>query len=222
MPTELIEHHHRAHGPANRRRRVLRTAAPLFVRFPEGTPRAGAIVLHDVCGLTESVEEHCRSLARLGCVVVAPFLYYETGGKEFRPENTETARAAMELLAAEDLAADLTAAADHLRERVGVRVGATAVLGFGMGGHLATWAAAVHEFAAAVAHEPLGVETAPWRGAPSVAEALSELRSPWLGFAPPENPRPLLALTEDVVVPARDAEHGWWEETVRFLDAHLR
>lgn len=222
MPTELIEHHHHAHGPANRRRRVLPTAAPLFVRFPDGSPRAGAIVLHDVHGLTESVEERCRALARLGYVAIAPFLYYETGGKEFRPENAETARAAMELLAADDLAADITAALAHLGERLGVPAASTAVLGVGMGGHLATWAASEHELAAAVAHDPVGVQAAPWRGAPSVAEALDRLRSPWLGLASPGTSAPLLELASaDVIVPPHGQEYGWWDEAVRFLDARL-
>lgn len=224
MPAELIEHHHHhAHGPANRRRRVLRTAAPLFVRFPDEPPRAAVIVLHDIYGLTESVEQHCRALARFGYVAIAPFLYYQNGGKEFRPEHVETARAAMELLAADDLAADITAALAHLRERLGMPAESTAVLGVGMGGHLATWAAAEHELAAAVAHDPVGVRSAPWRGAPSVAEALDGLRSPWLGIAPPGASGALLALgCSDVIVPPHGTDYGWWDEALRFVETRLR
>lgn len=153
MPTEPAHHH--AHGPANRGRRVLRTAAPLFVRFPRTRARGAVVVLHDAYGLTEPIEECCRALARSGYVAVAPYLYYETGGKEFRPEHPETAQAAMCLLAADDLAADVAAALDHLNARLGIPAGATGVLGVGTSGDLATWAAAEHRLGAAAACEPL-------------------------------------------------------------------
>ncbi|MER7011589.1 dienelactone hydrolase family protein [Saccharopolyspora sp. NPDC000359] len=225
MSTELITEHHHAHGPANRGRRVLRTSAPLFVCFPDTAPRAAAVVLHDIYGLTEPVEDLCRKLARCGYVAVAPLLYYENGGREFRPENTGTAEAAMALLRAEDLAADVAGALSHLRDRVGVPARSTGVLGIGMGGHLATWAAAEHEFAAAVAFEPRGLAEAPWGGAPAVGQALERLRTPWLGFAGPEDP--LFGLRDragefgDVVAPPRGGELGWWDEAVRFVDARV-
>ncbi|RKT87139.1 Dienelactone hydrolase family protein [Saccharopolyspora antimicrobica] len=225
MPTELITEHHHAHGPANRGRRVLRTAAPLFVRFPDTAPRAAAVVLHDIHGLTAPVEDMCRMLARCGYVAVAPFMYYENGGREFRPENAGTAEAAMALLRAEDLAADVAGALGYLRERVGVPSRSTGVLGIGMGGHLATWAAAEHEFAAAAAFEPRGLEEAPWAGAPAVGRALERLRTPWLGLAASEDPlfgfRDRAGELGDVVVPPRDGELGWWDEAVRFIDARV-
>jgi dienelactone hydrolase len=71
---------HLAHGPANRRRRVLETAAPLFVCEPSEAPRGGVIVVHDVLGLTHDAEAACRRLARGGWLAVAPFLYHQHGG----------------------------------------------------------------------------------------------------------------------------------------------
>ncbi|MEV0050609.1 dienelactone hydrolase family protein [Saccharopolyspora shandongensis] len=156
MPAEPAHHdHHHAHGPANRGRRVLRTAAPLFVRFPRTRLRTAVVVLHDAYGLTEPIEHCCRALARNGHVAVAPYLYYETGGKEFRPENEETARAAMSSLAADDLAADIAGALDHLASRLGIPARATGALGVGETGPLATRAAAEHDLAAAVECDPL-------------------------------------------------------------------
>lgn len=153
MPTEPAHHH--AHGPANRGRRVLRTAAPLFVRFPRTRPRAAVVVLHDAYGLTEPIEDCCRALARCGYVAVAPYLYYETGGKEFRPEHEQTAKAAMSLLADDDLAADVAGALDHLHTRLAVPARTTAVLGVGTSGELATRAAADHELPVAAVCDPL-------------------------------------------------------------------
>ncbi|RRO19935.1 hypothetical protein EIL87_02840 [Saccharopolyspora rhizosphaerae] len=153
MSTEPAHHH--AHGPANRGRRVLRTAAPLFVRFPRTRAGAAVVVLHDAYGLTAPIEDGCRALARRGYVAVAPYLYYETGGKEFRPEHPDTAHAAMSLLDPEDLAADVAGALDHLSTRLGFPARATAVLGVGTSGDLATRAAAEHRLGGVAGCEPL-------------------------------------------------------------------
>ena len=48
--TDRHEHHH-AHGPANRRRWIMPSAAPLFVRFPVERANTGVLVLHDEHGL---------------------------------------------------------------------------------------------------------------------------------------------------------------------------
>ena len=159
MPTEPAHHH--THGPANRGRRVLRTAAPLFVRFPRARPRSAVIVLHDAYGLTEPIEDCCRGLARSGYVAVAPYLYYEAGGKEFRPEHEEAAQAALSQLAADDLAADVAGALDHLSARLGIPAQATGVLGVGASGDLATRAAAEHQLAVAAVCEPLDTPQRP-------------------------------------------------------------
>ncbi|WP_017613903.1 dienelactone hydrolase family protein [Nocardiopsis salina] len=183
------EHSHtHAHGPANRGRRVLKTAAPLFVREPDGPPRGGAIVLHDVFGVSEYVEEYCRRLAAEGWLAVAPYLYYEYGGRDFRPEQLSTARAAMDSLGPDDLAADIDGAVDHLVRRCGLDAARCTATGFSMGGYLATWAAGRHALGAAVAVSPGGVEQAPWPGLPHLSELVAQRLTPWLGIAPDGDP----------------------------------
>lgn len=156
------------HGPANRRRIVLDDAAPLFVRFPDGPPRTAVVVLHDVFGLTEPVEHRCRVLAAAGHLVVAPYLYHQSGGREFAGG---AAVAAMARLAPAMLVADVAAALDHLTRRQDVAREATAVVGIGSGRHLAALAAAAHPVAAAVG---LGAGRSPW-GAPAPRPPV-----PWL------------------------------------------
>ncbi|WP_051580203.1 dienelactone hydrolase family protein [Pseudonocardia acaciae] len=136
------------HGPANRRRRILRTAAPLFVVEPAGPVRGGAIVLHDAAGLTEDVEAYCRDLALDGRLAVAPFHYYETGGREY-PDP-----AAAPELTTESLHEDATAALDYLVGRRGLGADQISAHGFGTGVHLARWTAAHHPIAAAVSVTP--------------------------------------------------------------------
>ena len=130
---------HLAHGPANRGRRVLQAAAPLFICEPGQPPRGGAVVIHGVRGLTHETEAACRLLARDGWFAAAPLLYHEHGGTVFPESDQAGARAELASLPLATLAADLAAAVSYLSGR---GIGAPAVIGFGTGGHLAAWAAA--------------------------------------------------------------------------------
>lgn len=171
---------HLAHGPANRRRRVLETAAPVFVCEPTGQPRGGAIVVHDVLGLTHDAEAACRRLARGAWLTVAPFLYHQHGGPAFGLSSLAQARAELGRLSLSGLDADLAAAASYLARR---GCGRFAVVGFGTGGYLAVRAArSVPGVIAAVtigAVEADGV----WPDAWPLAELVSSCPIPLLGLA---------------------------------------
>jgi dienelactone hydrolase len=125
---------HLAHGPANRGRRVSSTAAPLFVCEPRGAVRGGAVVVHDVFGLTHSVEAVCQRLARDGWLAVAPFLYHGHGGPVFGASWQAAARAEFASLSLADASGDIAAAVSYLAGRACTD---TVAIGFGAGGHLA-------------------------------------------------------------------------------------
>ena len=125
---------HLAHGPANRGRRVLDTAAPLFVCEPRTAPRGGVVMMHDIFGLTHEVEAACRRLAGDGWLTVAPFLYHRHGGPVFGDsvsgdsafENSVSrdsvaavagARAELSGLSLKDLGGDVAAAVSYLAGR---------------------------------------------------------------------------------------------------------
>jgi len=127
---------HLAHGPANRRRRVLETAAPLFVCEPSGASRGGVIVVHDMLGLTHDAEAACRHLARDGWLTVAPFLFHSRGGPTFGLSSLAAARAELGRRSPGELGADLAAAASYLAGR---GCGDVAVAGFGAGGYLVVY-----------------------------------------------------------------------------------
>ncbi|NIH81412.1 dienelactone hydrolase family protein [Amycolatopsis viridis] len=171
MTTPTTSHHH-GHAPANRRRRVLETAAPLLVRFPDGPVRSAVIVLHDEHGLTDAAEAGCRALARCGYLAVAPLLYYDTGGRVFPDGRFDALRTA-------DLAADIAGALDHLHRRVGVPAGATAVAGLGQGAHLAAWAAAGHALPVAAGIAP---RSGPWPDLPALPVLTAGLHESWLSL----------------------------------------
>ncbi|WP_027927387.1 dienelactone hydrolase family protein [Amycolatopsis benzoatilytica] len=147
-------HHQHGHGPANRRRRVLRTSAPLLVRHPSGRVRGAVLVLHGAPGLDDSVEHCCRTLASCGYLTVAPLFYYETGGRTFSPERADAAFAA---LGPADLEADLAGAFDYLDRRLGLPRHRVAAVGFGA-------AAALAELAGGTAAAAVGPQPPPWPG----------------------------------------------------------
>ncbi|MDQ0376028.1 dienelactone hydrolase family protein [Amycolatopsis thermophila] len=163
--------HHHGHAPANRRRRILKTAAPLLVRVPAARARRAVILLHDERGLTEAAEAGCRALAGCGYLAVAPLLYYDTGGRIFPDGNF----AALE---PGDLAADVAGALGHLDRRLGLSPRATAVAGLGQGAHLAAWAAAEHGLPA------FGVEPreGPWPALPALPVLTGGLGASWLSL----------------------------------------
>jgi dienelactone hydrolase len=122
MPPE----HHHAHGPANRGRVVLTTAAPLFVCEPAaGTTRAAVVALHGRHGITAAFERGLRAVAAHGYLVAAPIHYFRDGGPEY--VTAFAARDAYAALSEEDIEADVDAAVHHLGDRLGLRV--AAVLG---------------------------------------------------------------------------------------------
>lgn len=174
-----VSPHHHSHGPANRRRRVLPTAAPLFVEEPSGPVRGGVIVLHDIFGLTDYIEHYCRLLAQSGWLAVAPYHYYDVGGREY--SDVSTALAALGRLSTRGLTDDVAAGLAYLTERRGLDNRSVAVLGFSMGAHLAAWAASRWELAATVSVGPGRRHPAPVRELPSLADLVRARRTPWLG-----------------------------------------
>lgn len=145
--------HHHSHGPANRRRRILETTAPLFVEEPSVGNGRGSIVLHDVFGLTGDVEAYCRKLAACGLLTVAPYHYYDIGGREYACGD---ATSAADRLTPRGLHDDVVGALDYLVRRRGLSTGEISVVGFGMGADLAHRAAAELGI---VAGEPLQRES---------------------------------------------------------------
>jgi regulator of ribonuclease activity A len=115
------EHHH-AHGPANRGRVVLTTAAPLFVCEPPAPAGAAVIALHGPHGITADFEWGLRAVAAQGYLVAAPIHYFRDGGHEY--VSAVTARHAYAALSNQDIDADVDGAVDHVTGRLRLRLAA--------------------------------------------------------------------------------------------------
>ncbi len=125
-------------------------ALPYFLASPpapDGLP--GVVVIHEGNGISSQLLRWCQRLAREGYVVVAPDLFFRSGGTESAPP--------MRLYGGLDLAQtqqDLMAAADVARDHGARKLGVT---GFCMGGRLTYRAALAGGFDAAAGFYGSGI-----------------------------------------------------------------
>lgn len=178
----------------------------------------GVVVVQEVFGVTPWVLDVVRRFEAEGYAATAPALYHRLGATAF--EDLDEARPAMASLTGPGLLEDIDAAIDSL----GVRASRVAVVGFCMGGAVATFAGAMRELGAAVSFYGGGVTESRWDGVPPLVEIVPGLRTPWLGLyatrdegIPVEHVDALEAAARLAPVPTRieryDAGHGFFNDT---------
>ena len=121
-------------------------------RSDPDTAKGGIVILHAVYGLTNHMGDVCDQFAAEGCAAIAPALYDRIGPGIVHPytaDGVAAGRGSYGALSAEQILADVAAAADALRDTVG-NTGPVAVSGFCTGGTWAWIAAAELDFDAAV------------------------------------------------------------------------
>jgi carboxymethylenebutenolidase len=113
---------------------------PAWLAAPSGPPRAGVVVLMEAFGLVPGFRKEVERIARMGYCALAPNLYHrQAPGDVAGYDELPKAIALMRRLSDAEALADVSAAAAHLRERLGAApIGVT---GFCMGGRLAFLAA---------------------------------------------------------------------------------
>jgi carboxymethylenebutenolidase len=149
--------------------------APLHVSEPAGAPRGGIVVVQEAFGLTDHILDVCDRVAAAGYLAVAPALFHRTGAPVLAYGDLDAVMPHMQALRAEDVLADV----DDALERLGPLP--TGIVGFCMGGTVAFHVAAQRSVGAAVSFYGGGVGAGRF-GFPSMVDAASELRSPWLGL----------------------------------------
>jgi carboxymethylenebutenolidase len=212
------------------------TAAVLTTCAPAGPARGGVVVVHEAFGVTPYLVGVCKRLAAAGLVAVAPHLYHRDGdpvfaydvdsgeGVDARVVQAEAAAAAaigphMMNLSADEILDDVDSALAMLRDR-GFGPEQTVITGFCLGGTVTTFVAARRSLHAAVTFYGNGILQETF-GIPPLADLISELRTPWLGFygdrdawIPTSDVDALVAATTGAPLPARvvrypDAGHGF-------------
>lgn len=155
-------------------------AVPLTVSRPAGErPDAGIVVIQDAFGLSPSMIEATRRIARQGYLAVAPHLYHRTSDGPLA--DFDSAKPHMTKLNAANLAHDIADAREYL-DAAGIAPSHVGIVGFCMGGTVSLWQAADGDFAASVTFYGGGVAQSRWPGVPAGLESGAALRCPWLGL----------------------------------------
>ena len=173
------------------------TLAGELVAPAHGRPAPGAVILHDVWGLSDQYRSVARRLAGAGFAALALDLY-SRGEQPGTPADMPAVMRFMHALSDRRVLADVQASADWLRARPEVGGRKVGLTGFCMGGKYAFLAAASVRGLAAVV---------PWYGM---------LRAPSLDANNPEHALdalarphpPILALfgAEDALIPQTDVD----------------
>ncbi len=221
---------------------------PAFVARPDGDPLGGVVVVQEAFGVTSHIEDVARRFAAAGYLALAPALFHRTGSPVLAYDDLDGARPQMAALTRLGIAADLDASFGWLRE-AGIPVARQAVVGFCMGGSVATFAAGSYAVGAAVSFYGGGVSEGRF-GFPPLVELAPAFTTPWLGlYGGDDHGIPVsdvdamrtaaaqAPVTTDVVL-YPDAKHGFhcddrpavydaeaahagWARTLEFLAAEL-
>lgn len=117
---------------------VLDTAAGqmrMYMARPDGGAAGpGVLVIQEIFGLTEHIQDVCRRFAEEGFVALAPDLYHSFPTRTAAYEDVAGALKLREQLGSEQLLDDLNAAFRFLGNRGEVRSGLVGVVGFCSGG----------------------------------------------------------------------------------------
>jgi carboxymethylenebutenolidase len=108
-----------------------------YVAHPDGTPKAGLLIIQEIFGLTDNIREVTEEFAADGFLAVAPAMFDRVDkGIVLDYTDFDAARETMGKLDLEQCAADMQAAADYARS-----AGKVGIVGYCWGGAMADWAA---------------------------------------------------------------------------------
>lgn len=108
-----------------------------FVAKPEGTPKAGLVVIQEIFGLTRHIKEVTAEFAADGYLAVAPAMFDRVSPDVVLDyDELETGRDTMSKLDLDQCVLDMKAAADFVRS-----AGEVGVIGYCWGGAMADLAA---------------------------------------------------------------------------------
>jgi carboxymethylenebutenolidase len=137
-------------------------ALPYFVALPEHPTGRGVVVAHEGLGLTTQILRVAERLAGEGCAVVAPDLFFRTGGP-----RDEQWWDSINAITDDDLRDDLSVSIAALRALGATSIGVT---GFCLGGRVA--------YRASKWADDLGVDAVVAFYGSAIPEAFGELRCP--------------------------------------------
>jgi carboxymethylenebutenolidase len=126
----------------------------VFVVRPDApSPAPGVVVLQEIFGVNDHIQAVCRRYAALGYVVAAPDLFHRLGVETVPYSEVDRAKRLLARLTDDEVAVDIHAALELLKDDPAVAPGKIAVTGYCYGGRCAYLAATrFPEISAAVAY----------------------------------------------------------------------
>jgi carboxymethylenebutenolidase len=188
---------------------------PLSVHEPAGDAKGGVVVVQEIFGVNDHIEDVCRRLAAAGWLAVAPHLFHRTGDPKLGYTDMDEGRAHAGKLTAEGILEDVDAALARVAE-AGIAASRTGIVGFCMGGTVALLAAVERDVGAAVTFYGGGVTEGRF-GFGALVDEAPGLRAPWLGlYGDLDTGIPVEGVEELRIAAARS---GQSTEIVRYPDA---
>lgn len=167
---------------------------PLFEAVPD-EPRAAVVVIQEVFGVTDHIEDVTRRAADAGFYAVAPHLFHRTGSPKLPYDDFQQVIPHMAKLTDDGIVADVDAVISHLNE-AGWGTPRVGLVGFCFGGRISFLVATARPLGAVVGFYGGGIVTARFPQFPSLIEPAADLKAPWLG----------LFGSEDQSIPLADVE----------------
>jgi carboxymethylenebutenolidase len=153
---------------------------PLSIHHPEGIAVGGVVVIQEVFGVTEHIEDVCQRLADAGWLAVAPHVFWRTGDPQLPYDDFSQVMPHVGAMTAETILADVDAALAYI-DGAGFPREVVGIVGFCLGGTIAMGVAARRQIGAAVTYYGGGVLEGRC-GFPPMIEMAPNLTVPWLGL----------------------------------------
>ena len=153
---------------------------PAYDAAPEGAPRGGVVVIQEAFGVNDHIEDVARRFAAEGYRAIAPHLYHRTGDPKIGYTDFAQVMPQMSALTTGGILEDVDAALAAF-EQDGIAASKVAIVGFCMGGTVATIVGAQRKLGAAVSFYGGGVAEGRF-GGPPLTEIAPSLRTAWLGL----------------------------------------
>jgi carboxymethylenebutenolidase len=178
---------------------------PVYEVIPD-EPKGAVVVIQEVFGVNEHIQDVTRRFADAGYHAVAPHLFHRSGSPELGYEDFGAVMPHMQHLDDDRILADVDCAITHLNE-AGWGTPQIGLVGFCFGGRIAFLVASARPLGAAVGFYGGGIVTARFPQFPALIDRAPDIKAPFLG----------LFGDQDQSIPVEDVERIRSE-----LDAHVR
>lgn len=158
---------------------------PLYEAAAETDPIGAVIVIQEIYGVNEHIQDVAQRFAAAGFDAVAPQLFHRDGVNAL-PYDYAIAKPHMENLTAENMSDDIAETIKHLNGK-GFATSSIGIVGFCLGGSVSLLAATQHPFGAAVTFYGGGLADSRL-GIPPLIDIAGSVRAPWLGLYGDQDP----------------------------------